>query len=43
MLRRVLWSVMYGVLATLASLVARKVAGQLYRIVTGEPPPVKKA
>jgi hypothetical protein len=34
---------MYGVLAALASLVARKVAGQLYRIVTGETPPVKKA
>ena len=43
MLRKVLWSAMYGLLATLASMAARRVAGRLYRIVTGETPPLTKA
>jgi hypothetical protein len=42
MLRKVLWSAMSGLLVALATLAARRVAGRLYRIVTGETPPVKK-
>ena len=42
MLRKVLWSVMYGLLASAATLAARRAATQLYRLVTGEPPPARK-
>lgn len=42
MLPKILWTVIYGVLAALATLVARRVATQLYRLVTGEQPPIKK-
>ncbi len=42
MLRKVLWSTIYGLLAAVATMAARKAASQLYRIVTGEPPPIKK-
>ena len=43
MLRKLLWTALYSVLATLATLAARKVAERLYRILTGETPPAKKA
>ena len=42
MLRKVLWSAIYGLIAAAATMAARKAASQLYRLVTGEPPPVKK-
>jgi hypothetical protein len=42
MLPKLLWTVIYGVLVALATLVARRVATQLYRLVTGEQPPIKK-
>jgi hypothetical protein len=42
MLRKVLWSAMYGLIAAAATMAARRAASQLYRLVTGEPPPVKK-
>jgi hypothetical protein len=42
MLRKVLWSVIYGLIAALATLVARRAASGLYRLVTGEEPPVRK-
>lgn len=42
MLRKVLWSAIYGLLAAVATMAARRAASQLYRIVTGEPPPIKK-
>jgi hypothetical protein len=42
MLRRILWSAIYGLLAAVATLAARRAAAQLYRVVTGEQPPVKK-
>jgi hypothetical protein len=42
MLRKVLWSAIYGLLGAVATMAARRVASQLYRIVTGETPPVKK-
>jgi hypothetical protein len=38
MLRKVVWTVLLAI----ASLAARRAAAQLYRIVTGEPPPVKR-
>jgi hypothetical protein len=42
MLRKVLWSAIYGLIAAAATMAARRAASQLYRLVTGEPPPVKK-
>jgi hypothetical protein len=42
MLRKVLWSAIYGLIAAAATMVARRAAAQLYRLVTGEQPPVKK-
>jgi hypothetical protein len=42
MLRKVLWSAIYGLIAAVATMVARRAASQLYRLVTGEQPPVKK-
>jgi hypothetical protein len=42
MLSKILWSVIYGVLAALATLAARRVASQIYRLVTGEQPPIRK-
>jgi hypothetical protein len=42
MLRKVLWSVIYGLIAAIATLVARRAASGLYRVVTGEDPPLKK-
>ncbi|MFL5930635.1 MAG: hypothetical protein ACJ75P_05200 [Gaiellaceae bacterium] len=42
MLRKVLWSTIYGLIAAVASMVARRAATQLYRVVTGEPPPVRR-
>ena len=42
MLRRILWSVIYGLLAAAATMAARRAATQLYRLVTGEQPPAKR-
>jgi hypothetical protein len=42
MLRKVLWSAIYGLLAAVATLAARKAATRLYQLVTGEPPPVRR-
>jgi hypothetical protein len=42
MLRKILWSAIYGLLAAAATMAARRAATQLYRLVTGEPPPVKR-
>jgi hypothetical protein len=42
MLRKVLWSAIYGLIAAAASMAARRAATQLYRVVTGEPPPVRR-
>jgi hypothetical protein len=42
MLRKVLWSAIYGVIGALATMAARRAATQLYRVVTGEPPPVRR-
>ncbi|MGH3079876.1 MAG: hypothetical protein ACRDNH_01910 [Gaiellaceae bacterium] len=42
MLRRLLWTAIYGALGAIAAIGARVVASRLYRIATGEEPPVKK-
>jgi hypothetical protein len=42
MLRKVLWSAIYGVIGALATMAARRAATQLYRLVTGEKPPVRR-
>ena len=39
---RLLWTAIYGLLAALATWPPQRVATQLYRVVTGEQPPVKK-
>jgi len=42
MARRLLWTAIYGLLAAVATLAARKAASGLYRIVAGEEPPIRK-
>jgi len=42
MLRRLMWTGLYAVLGALATLVARRLASGIWRIATGEQPPVKK-
>jgi hypothetical protein len=42
MLRKLLWSAIYGLLAAGATMAARRAASQLYRVVTGEQPPIKR-
>jgi hypothetical protein len=42
MLRKLLWTGLYGGIAAGAALVARKTASTVWRVATGEEPPVKK-
>jgi hypothetical protein len=42
MLRKLLWSGLYAAFAAVASMAARRAASQLWRVATGEAPPVKK-
>ena len=42
MLRRLLWNAIYALLAAVATLIARQAATRLWRLITGEPPPVRK-
>jgi hypothetical protein len=39
MLRKLIWTAIYGLFAALATLVARKAATSVYKIVAGEEPP----
>jgi hypothetical protein len=41
MLRKLLWTGLYGAIAALATIVTRKVAGKIWRVATGEAPPTK--
>jgi hypothetical protein len=41
-LRKLLWTAIYGALGAVAAIGARIVATRIYRIATGEEPPVKK-
>jgi hypothetical protein len=42
MLRRLMWTGLYASLAAAATIVARKAASNIWRVATGEEPPVKK-
>jgi hypothetical protein len=42
MLRKLIWTGLYAALAAAAAMVARRVASGIWRIATGEQPPVKK-
>ena len=42
MLRKLLWSALYGVLGAAAAMAARRTAARIGRIATGEEPPTKK-
>ncbi len=42
MLRKILWTLIYGVLGALATVAARFAASRIYRIATGEEPPAKR-
>ena len=41
-LRKLLWTAIYGVLTAAATMVARKAASRAWRLLTGEEPPIKK-
>jgi hypothetical protein len=41
-LRKLLWTALYGVLAALATLAARFAASRIWRVATGEEPPARK-
>jgi hypothetical protein len=42
MLRKLLWAGLYAGLAAGATMAARRVASGIWRVATGESPPVKK-
>jgi hypothetical protein len=42
MLRRLLWTAIYGLIGAIAAIGARFVASRVYRLATGEEPPAKK-
>ena len=42
MARKLAWSVLYGTLAALATLAAKRAASGVWRVATGEEPPIKK-
>jgi hypothetical protein len=41
-LRKLLWSAIYGSMAAAATIVAKKAASRVWRVLTGEEPPTKK-
>jgi hypothetical protein len=41
-LRKLLWTGLYAGLGAVSTIVARTVASRIWRIATGEQPPVKK-
>jgi hypothetical protein len=42
MLRKLLWTALYGTFGALATTVSRRAAAQVWRTLTGEEPPTKK-
>jgi hypothetical protein len=42
MIRKALWTGLYAAIGALATLAARRVATKVWRVATGEDPPVKK-
>jgi len=43
MLRKLIWTGLYAALGAAAAVAARRLAASIWRIATGEEPPVKKA
>jgi len=41
-LRKLLWTAIYGTIAAAATIAARHTASRVWRILTGEEPPTKK-
>jgi hypothetical protein len=41
-LRKLLWTALYGVIGALSTIAARRFASRIWRVATGEEPPVKK-
>jgi hypothetical protein len=42
MLRKALWTALYGSIAAAATMVARRAASGIWRVATGEKPPAKR-
>jgi hypothetical protein len=42
MLRKLLWSALYGGIGALATVASRRSAARVWKTVTGEEPPTKK-
>jgi hypothetical protein len=42
MLRKLMWTGLYASLAAAATLAARKTASTIWRVATGEEPPIRK-
>ena len=42
MLRKLMWTGLYGAIGAAATMAARRAASGIWRIATGEQPPVKK-
>jgi hypothetical protein len=42
MLRRLLWTGLYASIAAAATIAAKKAASGIWRVATGEEPPIKK-
>jgi len=42
MLRKLMWTAIYGIFGAVAAMGARLAASRVYRLVTGEEPPAKK-
>ncbi len=42
MLRKTLWTVLFGGLSAVSTMVSRRTASMLYRTLTGEEPPIRK-
>ena len=42
MLRKLLWSAIYGAVAAVAAVVSRRASARIWRTLTGEEPPTKK-
>jgi hypothetical protein len=41
-LRKLLWTAVYGVIGAASTIAARRAASKVWRIATGEEPPTKK-
>jgi hypothetical protein len=42
MLRKLLWTGLYGLIGAVSTIVARRTASGIWRVATGEKPPAKR-